>query len=154
MPFDWTIATKSGVIADLVRLPGAKDSASRALLVEFHTGQIDFPGITQTLLVRPGAYRVKGRYKGTLVGRRGLKWHVACLEQPVVWLGESQMFVGVAADWQSFSFPIVIAPSNCGAQQLKLELDARSASERLVSGSIMFADLEIARDEMIDVPKN
>lgn len=152
LPFDWRILTKSGVLADIVPLPEGK--GSRALSLEFRNGQIDFPGVTQTVLLRPGTYQFKGRHKGTLVGRRGLKWRVACVDQPSVNIGESGMFVGVLKNWEAFSFAFTVPAKACGAQELRLELDARSASERLVSGTMLFADFEIVQDANAEAAKN
>ncbi|MEQ1694724.1 MAG: hypothetical protein ABL901_02690, partial [Hyphomicrobiaceae bacterium] len=149
LAFDWTLAARSGVTVDIVPLVdmtgGVDANGGRALSVEFNTGQVDFPGVTQTVVVRPGAYEFKGKFRGTLTGRRGLKWSVVCLDKPAVKIGESQMILSGSSTWQEFSFPVTIAASECGAQKVKLELDARSASERLVSGTMLFADIEIVR---------
>ena len=149
LAFDWAIAARSGVTVDIVPLKETKGepdaNEGRALSVEFNTGQVDFPGVTQTIMVRPGSYEFKGRFKGTIVGRRGLKWQIACLEKPAMKIGESSMMLSGSSTWQAFSFPFTVEASACGAQQIKLELDARSASERLVSGTMMFADIEIVR---------
>lgn len=139
--FDWTISARAGVIAEILAAPEGK--SGNALQVEFRTGQIDFPGVSQTVMLRPGTYQFKGQYRGTLVGRRGLKWHVTCVEKPSVRIGESQMFLGIAPAWQAFSFPLTVGEEGCLAQMVRLELDARSASERLVTGSMWFTDLEI-----------
>ncbi len=149
LAFDWAIAARSGVTVDIVPLKETKGepdaNEGRALSVEFNTGQVDFPGVTQTVMVRPGSYEFKGRFKGTLVGRRGLKWQIVCLEKPAMKIGESSMMLSGSSTWQAFSFPFTVEASACGAQQIKLDLDARSASERLVSGTMMFADIEIVR---------
>lgn len=160
LAFDWNIAARSGVTVDVVLLPdtrggpdatGAASAAGgRALSVEFNTGQVDFPGVTQTVLVRPGAYEFKGRFKGTLVGRRGLKWSVVCLDKPGVKIGESAMILSGSSTWQAFAFPFTVEAGACGAQMVKLELDARSASERLVSGTMLFGDIEIVRAWVVE----
>ncbi len=149
LAFDWNIAARSGVTVDVVPFQettggtGSKDG--RALSVEFNSGQVDFPGVSQTVMVRPGSYEFKGRFKGTLVGRRGLKWSVVCLDKPAAKIGESAMILSGSSTWQAFSFPFSVEANECGAQMIKLELDARSASERLVSGTMLFADIEIVR---------
>lgn len=153
LAFDWNIAARSGVTAEVVPLVEAKGATGaaggRALLIEFSSGQVDFPGVTQTVMLRPGAYTFKGRFKGTLAGRRGLKWSVACLEKPAVRIGESQMMLSGSSTWQAFSFPVGVAVGaeggECRAQMVKLDLDARSNSERLVTGTMQFADIEIVR---------
>ena len=142
LAFDWKLDTRSGAVADIVRLGGADNA--QGLLIEFNTGQIDFPGVSQTLQVRPGAYVITGRYKGTLVGRRGLKWTVSCLDMPMAKLGESDVVLGVAHNWQTFSFGVTVPQTGCEGQELRLNLDARSASERMISGAVTFADLAMA----------
>ena len=90
-----------------------------------------------------GKYQLKGQYKGEIVGKRGMVWRVACAdgERP---LGESAMILGQAANWQTFGVDFSV-PSGCRAQTLRLELDARSASEQMVSGSIWFDELALTR---------
>ncbi len=145
MPFDWRIAAKAGVRVEVEPLPEGGDQ--RALSLEFRTGQVDFGGVTQTVLLRPGSYQFKGRHTGTLVGRRGVKWRVACLDTPATAIGESAMFVGVSKTWEAFSFGFTVPASGCGAQIVRLDLDARSASERLVTGTMLFTDLDLVTVE-------
>jgi hypothetical protein len=145
LPFDWRIAAKSGVTGQVVGLPEGGDA--RALSIEFRSGQVEFGGVTQTVLLRPGSYQFTGRRMGTLVGRRGLKWRVVCADTPAAAVGESQMFVGVGKTWEAFSFAFTVPASGCGAQIVRLDLDARSASERLVTGTMLFTDLELVKVE-------
>jgi hypothetical protein len=38
-----------------------------------------------------------------------------------------------------------VPPTGCPAQYIRLDLDARMASEQLVTGSMMFTNLELSR---------
>jgi hypothetical protein len=79
-----------------------------------------------------------------LVGRRGLEWRISCAgaENP---LAKTSMITGPAQPWTDFSVAFAVPDAGCRAQQVKLFLDARSASEQLVSGSIWYDKLQIVR---------
>jgi hypothetical protein len=141
LPFDWVMPTGSSVIVDIVPRPDAK--GRNALFLEFGQGRADFPGVFETTMLPPGAYKFKGSFKGELAGPRGLQWSVSCLEGAVI--GESQMITGSISAWEGFEFPFAVPESGCRAQSARLALAARSAYEQIVSGSIWFDDLSIAR---------
>ena len=96
-------------------------------------------------MLAPGTYHLSGQLKGVLRGRRGLVWRMFCADGGRGALGESAMFLDVGANWRPFEFPIVVPNAGCRAQRLSLELDARSASEQLVTGSMWFDELQISR---------
>ena len=60
-------------------------------------------------------------------------------------IAESRMLLGNHPDWTDFELTFKVPDSNCRAQFLLLYFDARSASEKLVSGSMWFDDLQILR---------
>jgi hypothetical protein len=142
LPFDWVIATGSGVTIDLARRPDA--AGQRALLVEFGHGRADFRGVAQYVMLAPGSYVFKGQYRGQLVGRRGLEWRISCAgsENPIA---RTAMVTGSVPDWTEFSVTFAVPDADCRAQQVRLALDARSASEQLVTGSIWYDKLQIVR---------
>ena len=142
LPFDWVITAGSGVTIDLARRPG--DGGQRALLVEFGHGRADFRGIAQYVMLPPGSYVLKGQYRGQLVGRRGLEWRISCAgaDSP---LAKTAMVTGAVPAWTEFSVAFAVPDADCRAQQVRLALDARSASEQLVTGSIWYDKLQIAR---------
>lgn len=127
---------------DIAPRPDAPDK--HALFLEFGQGRVDFPGVSQTIMLAPGAYRFKGSFKGEVVGRRGLQWSVSCMGGGTA-IGESQMILGSSPGWQDFEFAIAAPDSGCRPQSVRLGLAARSASEQLVSGSIWFDELSISR---------
>ena len=55
------------------------------------------------------------------------------------------MISGVTSAWKDVQFIFTVPAADCRAQYVKLDLDARMASEQLVSGAIMFDELHISR---------
>jgi hypothetical protein len=51
------------------------------------------------------------------------------------------MMLGIAPIWTAFSVKLTVPDTGCPAQELRLVLAARSASEQLVSGTIWYDDL-------------
>ncbi len=149
LPFDWLIARgSSGVTTDIALRPEL--DGEYALSLEFGPGRADFRGVTQLLMLAPGAYELKGKYKGELIGRRGLQWSIACAGVRRDPIGESRMFLGTVRTWTDFVVPFTVPDTNCRAQSLHLTLAARSASERLVSGSIWYDEMILTRVEATD----
>lgn len=141
LPFDWVMPQGEGVTLNIAPRPEATDK--RALFLEFGQGRVNFPGVSQTIMLPPGAYRFKGLLKGEVAGRRGVQWSISCLEGAAI--GESQMILGYSPVWRDFEFAFAVPESGCRAQSVRLGLAARSASEQLVSGSIWFDELSISR---------
>ena len=145
LPFDWTLAQGSGSTSEIRPRPdrGNDQGDEQALFVEFTQGRAEFPGVTQLTLLGPGTYELKGKYKGLLVGKRGLVWRISCAGKPP--LAESELLRGDISQWRDFGVTFTVPTTGCRAQQVRLELDARSASEKLISGSMWFDDLELKR---------
>jgi hypothetical protein len=141
LPFDWVMPRGVGMTLDIAPRPESADK--HALFMEFGQSRVDFPGVSQTVLLPPGTYRFKGSFKGEIIGPRGLQWSVSCLGGAAI--GASQMFLGATPVWRDFEFPFSVPESGCPAQSARLVLAARSASEQLVSGSIWFDALSILR---------
>ena len=144
LPFDWEYYAGSGVTIDIAQRPGSDHQ--HALFLEFGEGRVDFKGVSQLLMLPPGEYRLTGKYRGTLKGRRGLVWRIAC-DATAAQLGTSPMVLGSAPSWQTFEVGFKVPVADCPAQRLQLDLDARSESEQLISGSIWYDDLNIARTQ-------
>ena len=145
LPFDWTISSGSGVTIDIVARPDR--DGEQALFVEFGHGRVDFRDVTQLTMLPPGTYRLQVKYRGELLGRRGLIWRVACTGSRNDVLGESTMTTGIARDWEDMEFSFTVPETGCRAQYVRLTLDARSASERLVAGKVWYDDLRVTRVE-------
>jgi hypothetical protein len=142
LPFDWVIAQGTGVTIDIAARPDASDK--RALSLELGPGRVDFSGVAQMLMLAPGSYKLDGRLKGELRGKRGLQWRLTCAGSGAL-LAEGPMFVGNAPAWTDFDIPFTVPDADCRAQELRLALASRSASEQLVSGSVWYDDLELSR---------
>ncbi len=141
MPFDWVFGSGSGVTVDVAPRPD-KDG-QHALLIDFGHGRVEFGGVRQLVMLAPGTYEFKGKYKGEVVGKRGLVWRIACAPSNAP-LGESPMTVGVTPKWRDIEFSFTVPDTDCRAQVLQLVLDARMPSELLVSGSIWHDELRIS----------
>ena len=143
VPFDWQIGGGTGVTASIAARPDGE--GARALFVELGPGRVDFGGVAQVLLLGPGAYRLSARHRGELAAPRGLVWRVACLNGPSI--GQGPMALGAAPQWTETGFAFTVPEADCRAQQLRLVLDARMPSEQLVSGSVWYDELRIARED-------
>ena len=115
LPFDWVMGEGSGVTMDIVDRPDQPDQ--RALLVEFGHGRVEFNGIQQLTMLAPGTYEFKGRYRGELVGKRGLVWRITCAGAPSAPLGASPMVVGASPKWKDIEFSFTVPETDCRAQQ-------------------------------------
>ncbi len=142
-PFDWLIAQGSGVDVDVEERPDKH--GAHALVVDFEYGQVEYHSVRQLIMLAPGAYRFEGEYKGELMGPRGLKWRVACAENPTKPFAESAMIRGSASAWNQTKLNFTVPEQNCRAQYLSLDLDARMPSEEFITGSIWFDELRISR---------
>jgi hypothetical protein len=142
-PFDWTIKQGSGVTIDIVPTPDKAEG--HALLIEFLFGRVDYHSVSELVLLAPGTYRFDGQYKGKIAGPRGMKWRLVCAGEAETRIGESPMISGVTPAWKDVHFIFTVPATDCRAQYVRLDLDARMASEQLVSGAIMFDELHISR---------
>ncbi len=142
LPFDRILPSGNGVTADIQdRFDQVGD---RALSIEFGYGRVEFPGVSQVTMLTPGQYAFRGKFQGNISARRGLKWHIACADTP---LKQS-----VRAEWcwearptGETSISSSKSETGCQAQVVKLIHDARSQSERFISGQINMTNLRVTR---------
>ena len=124
------------------RLGAAFDG--HALMVDFLYGRVDYHSVHELVMLAPGSYKFAGQYSGKISGPRGLKWRIVCANDAHTRIGESPMIIGATSTWKNINFSFTIPTADCRAQYVELDLDARMASEQLVSGSVLFADLNIS----------
>ena len=142
-PFDWAISGGSGTTAELVPVPG--EPGQQALRIDFTDGRVQFGGVAQTVFLAPGEHTLSGRHRGELVGKRGLRWRIRCLPPASRQLAETEMHLGLIPAWQEFRLSFVVPATDCETQQIRLDLDARSTSERLVRGTMWYDDIVLKR---------
>jgi len=141
--FDWDLKGAEGVRVGIE--PEPDNPKKPGLHFSFVGGRVGDPTVSQKLTLIPGSYRMSGRQMGNVIGPRGVRWQVSCLDNPSsppMALGP--MLTG-ASQWAPYEFQINVPKVACPAQEVKLYLDARSASERIVSGQIWLDDLNIRR---------
>lgn len=143
LPFDWSISEGAGTTVGVDTPPGER--TNHALFVRFDNGRVEFSGVSQLVVLSPASYRLEATYKGELLGRRGLKWRVTCVGGTTGVIGESRMILGESSSWKPLQFTFSVPSSDCPAQYVRLDLDARMESERFVSGEVWFDNLQISR---------
>ena len=145
-PFDWMLTKGTGVTVQ-VAAKGEKPG-ERALLLKFGPGRVDYHDVTQLIMLSPDTYDFRGQYKGDLVSERGLEWRVVCAGKDQNIIGRGVVARGGSStQWKDLDFSFTVPAADCPAQYVKLVFDARSASERFISGNIWFDDFKIAREE-------
>lgn len=144
VPFDWQIGAGVNAIADIV--PLGNNSVGNALHIYFSDGRVRFPEVVQMLLLAHGRYRLEGKLRGAINGKRGLRWQMRCATGERRVLGETEMLLGESLQWRIFSLELDVPQlAECRGQKLLLFHDSRSASEELVSGEVWFSDLKLER---------
>lgn len=145
LPFDWQISR--GLNATVEFEPQGNVNGNRTLSYNFSGGgRIKFPQISQLTVLTVGRYRLSGEFRGVMTAKRGVRWQFHCVPNRRKVVGETELIRGNPRAWQSFSFDFFVPNTkDCRAQLLRLFLDARSASEELVSGNISFRHLKLVR---------
>lgn len=124
--------------------PKASIGADQALNLTFSSFKGDFPRVYQYLRLDPGSYNLKGTVKVEQIDTpSGMRWGVECVESPAR-LGES-LIVSENEDWNSFNFDFVVPPENCVTQKLQLNWATQAVLDRVISGTVWFDDLVIAK---------
>jgi hypothetical protein len=142
-PFDWTIAGGAGVSIEIVG-----EAGERALSLRYGQGRAAPHSVRQYVKLSPGAHRMIGRLRGALAGPRGLRWRIACIDDKTI-LGESEMARGHYADWTPFAFDVTVPETGCPLQTATLALDARSPSEWLVAGEMLYSGLALESVDLL-----
>jgi len=142
-PFDWRIDRATGASTSVVAT-GDPDRGL-ALRVVFADTRVPYRNLTKLLLLPPGGYRLLADVKANdLNTARGMTWRVRCAGGERRIVGETPPVAGTTA-WQRVEGAFEVPSTGCRAQWLSLELAARAAVERQVSGEIWFDRVKIAR---------
>lgn len=146
VPFDWSVSRATGALVAQAERDGA--AGGKVLSLAFDGTRATFPQVRQILVLAPGPYQLTGQFKAALVAKRGIRWRVLCLYGDRHVLGETEILGDTAGEWRPFAttFEVVDLP-DCRAQQFLLMHDARTSSEQVLSGEIVFDDLVLRRVE-------
>jgi hypothetical protein len=147
-PFDWKFTKGSGAIIQIAPRPDG--SREHALYAQFGPGRVAEFGVSEMIVLPPGDYQLQGSYKSQINSPRGLQWRVTCAPNPTNAIGETLAVNGASSTWQAFQVSFTVPEKDCPAQYLALVLDARSASEKFISGSIWYDDLQIKREQVAE----
>jgi hypothetical protein len=143
LPFDWRFSEKAGT-AIKIKQPRPDAPGQHAMFLEFGPGRVEFSGIWQMILLAPGRYQFRGQQKLDIVSQRGLKWDISCVDGKQI--GESPPAKGSSPEWTQLAFSFTVPRRDCPAQYIQLTFDARSASERFISGTVWYDELQIERE--------
>ena len=150
LPFDWRLGKGTNALAEIVSW-GAGHT-DHALHITFSDGRVQFPEISQSVLLKPGRYLFEGQLRGTIMGKRGLRWRLQCLSGSRRVLSETEMLMGQTQQWRSFRFEAEVPNlEECRGQELRLLHDLRSASEQLLFGEVWFRDLRLEHFVNLDM---
>ena len=143
LPFDWLMQRASNAVVEFV--PLTDGTGGRSVQFSFDGARVQFPELSQVLVLDPGRYRLSGEFKGAIAARRGLRWEIRCGQGKV--LARTEMLQGKPGQaWQAFALEVEIPDlDDCRSQQLRLFHDSRSASEQLASGQMAFRRLALDR---------
>jgi hypothetical protein len=142
LPFDWQIKQAVNAVVDFTPLSAGQ---GRALHFTFGDGRIQFPEVSQILLLPAGKYSLEGKLRGRILGKRGVRWQLQCVGGKHQMLGETDLLSGHSQEWRAFSLQALIPKNDCEGQLLRLFHDSRSASEEFLSGEAWFAALHLTR---------
>ncbi len=145
LPFDWSVMRGQNATFDFT--PLGDQEGGRSVEFEFGVGRVQFPELSQIVVLEPGHYQLIGEVQGAIRAKRSLRWAIRC------WRGKElaqteMLYGGTTRPWRSFELNIEVPDQDdCRAQQLRLFHDSRSASEELISGHIAFRFLSLKKTD-------
>jgi hypothetical protein len=148
LPFDWIFTQGPGVTIKIAVRPDK--AADHALFMSFGGERLNTLGVRQLIVLAPGSYRFEGNQKSEIVSQRNLRWHITCINQAATEIAESPIVNSSGPAWSDFAFSFSVPETDCPAQYVWLNFDARWASEKFISGSIWFDDLKIVRETALN----
>jgi len=152
MPFDWTVSNGSGFTADFVQDDENPDNT--LLQIDFAGARVEGFQVRQQLMLKPGTYSFRYKFRGELSGRRGTSWRIVCAATGTK-IAETPMLIGAERSWREQSVDLSVPEQECESQVLMLLHDARSPSEEIASGTASFDSLSIVpkKDDPMAFPK-
>jgi hypothetical protein len=133
LAFDWALGSIRGAQTEVVDT--REQGVGHALRVVFADTRVPYRQASKLLYLPAGSYRLTGKVKADgLMTARGLRWRIACAEGDKQQLAETQAISGTLP-WTPFDEAFTVPAIGCSAQWLRLELDARVASEQQISGT-------------------
>jgi hypothetical protein len=141
MPFDWELAAQRGAE---ITVTTAEDGA-KALQAEFFGSRAAITHARHLLTLAPGDYVFSGLAEARgLETERGLRWRLACHEEPNGEIGVTPLLQG-SRPAQPFRVEFTVPAEGCATQILQLELPARIGSEQQILGAARYARLALER---------
>jgi hypothetical protein len=143
--FSWNILPQTNVEARTVpRGPGSTDMVLR---LDFSPGRTVYGHVTQLLRLAPGSYRLSGEAKAeNLKTPNGMVWRIFCMAETKPIIASTARLVG-NNQWDKFSRDFKVPEENCTEQTLRLELDAPTALDSQVEGSVSYDAITIEATE-------
>ena len=146
-PYDWRRGKSVGATIEYGALRGeAGGKRRRGVRVELNGGRIEFGDLTQYVVLSPGKYDFSTKVKANLNGVRGFRWRVKCQSQSKP-LAVGPMSFGRHANWETYTFRFEVPRTGCPSQTVELFHDARSESEMLLSGAILYEFVSLVRQQ-------
>ena len=142
VPFNWFVRLGQNAAAEFV--PSPQSIGQRLLHISFGNGRVQFPEVSQVLVLPPGRYRIEGKLRGSIISKRGLRWQLRCVPPFETVFGESELLSGHSDQWRVFTMEAQI-PQNkgCKGELLRLFHESRSASEDFITGEVWFGSLRL-----------
>jgi len=140
--FGWHLGGGRGVLVKRSHTYGSE--GERALHVLFQGARRGFLGVSQTLFLEPGRYRVTGRIRtDDLATQGGLSWVVRCRLPESRDLGASERFLGTNP-WRDFGFDVEV-PADCSLAEIRLVSVGERSFEQEITGSAWFDRMAIRK---------
>jgi hypothetical protein len=144
--FDWRFHSTDRVSIRAERVVGAV--GDKALRLMFRGYDKPFNGVSQSLFLDPGPYRLTGVVQiDKLKTLGGLRWQVRCtargFDPGKALLAESERFLG-GSEWRAFTLDFLV-PETCDSQEIGLQSVGRDVFDWEMNGDIWFDAMTIRR---------
>lgn len=136
--FGWRAPAAVGVLLQRVQR-----QADHAIKLVFLGRRVPRAGLAQTLLLRPGRYRLTFRARARNVqSDQGLSWRVSCHGDTEMQRDSPRM--QGSFDWKALQVLFVVPQTGCPAQELALVNPGAVGPGKIVSGTLWFDQFVVA----------